>query len=299
MKNISIILFLLILYFTENAFGQYIVAGLHGTQDYYFDIVPDTTITAPQNVGGIHTFTYEVDVNNDAINDFILNVTADDFGHWHHYEICTVTPLNNNKVAYWGLDSCFSSIMCPPVYFYYGVQMADAFSAGDTINKNNIWTSSSANLAHSQWAADLPDPCGYSCNGTTFPSTSKYLGLKVFIPNDTLYGWIQVKSIASNNMTIQEYACNTYSTNNVENYPIKSSIIISPNPSNGKFTITNQKAGIKIDELRICNLAGEQIYCKKIQTAKTTVNLSDKPKGIYFMKMEIENHRFTYKIIIE
>ena len=236
MKNISNILFLLILYSTENAFGQYTIAGMHGTQDYYFDIVPDTTITAPQNVGGIHTFTYELDVNNDAIKDFILNVTIDDGGNWYHYEICSITPLNNNQVAYWGLDSCFSSIICPPSYFYYSIQMANALSAGDTINKNNIWISSSAYLAHSHWAAYLPDACGYSCDGTTFPSTSKYLGLKVFIPNDTLYGWILVKSVAPNKITIQEYACNTHSISNVENYPIKSSIIIYPNPSNLNYS---------------------------------------------------------------
>jgi len=62
-------------------------------------------------------------------------------------------------------------------------------------------------------------------------------------------------------------------------------IQISPNPSNGVFTLTFQQFQNKNLEIEIFNSFGQQIN-KDILNAKTkTIDISRFPKGIYFLKI--------------
>ncbi len=80
--------------------------------------------------------------------------------------------------------------------------------------------------------------------------------------------------------------------------PISSaSFIISPNPSSGIFTITNYKD--KITNLEIIDITGKTIKNQKlkISNSQSSIDISDQPGGVYFLKIQSESGIYTKKII--
>ncbi|MEI7981710.1 MAG: T9SS type A sorting domain-containing protein [Bacteroidota bacterium] len=81
--------------------------------------------------------------------------------------------------------------------------------------------------------------------------------------------------------------------NDIEEIGIDNSrIIISPNPSAGKFTIENK------GDLYIYNLTGQQIHSQKLTLKRTEIDLSIQPKGVYFLKISDQDKIYTQKIVI-
>ena len=74
---------------------------------------------------------------------------------------------------------------------------------------------------------------------------------------------------------------------------INNNINIYPNPTTGKFTIENK------GDLTICNLLGKNILSQKLTSAKTEIDLSNHPKGIYFAKIRDRGNNCTVKILIQ
>jgi hypothetical protein len=69
-----------------------------------------------------------------------------------------------------------------------------------------------------------------------------------------------------------------------------------PNPSNGKFTIQNQKG--LINEIEIFSLYGESVF--SIQSASNRCEINFKPNsGVYFVKLTSEKKLFIRKLIIQ
>jgi alpha-tubulin suppressor-like RCC1 family protein len=75
---------------------------------------------------------------------------------------------------------------------------------------------------------------------------------------------------------------------------------IFPNPSTGKFTIQSSE---KISSLTIKNELGQTIYSESKKDFageyNSTIDLSNQPKGVYFIDMLCGNERRTRKIILE
>ncbi len=74
-------------------------------------------------------------------------------------------------------------------------------------------------------------------------------------------------------------------------------ILVFPNPSNGIFTvnINNEKAA----QIIIYNTMGEKIYQSKLYNQEFEIDLSSKPKGMYFYKLLFtDNEIVTGKLII-
>lgn len=70
------------------------------------------------------------------------------------------------------------------------------------------------------------------------------------------------------------------------------SLLISPNPTNGVFTITTEKE--KISAIEIYNLLGDKIY----STSNPQIDLSSQPNGIYFLQIKTKEGNISKKIII-
>lgn len=80
-------------------------------------------------------------------------------------------------------------------------------------------------------------------------------------------------------------------------------IKIFPNPSLGKFTIvfndTYRKATEKKHSVAIKNLLGKLIYSSEITGDQTKIDISDQPKGTYFIEIMHDNERAMKKIILQ
>ncbi len=76
-----------------------------------------------------------------------------------------------------------------------------------------------------------------------------------------------------------------------------SEIKVFPNPSNGIFTIQSPKT---IQSVKVHNECGETIYPNNfIQNDITKLDLSNYPKGMYIISIELENKIVIQKVIIE
>ena len=75
-----------------------------------------------------------------------------------------------------------------------------------------------------------------------------------------------------------------------------SSILISPNPSEGQFQLKFKPQGFK--KIEIVDVFGNMIYSSNIKTEIIDVDLSNQPNGIYFMQLKTETSTITKKIII-
>ena len=76
---------------------------------------------------------------------------------------------------------------------------------------------------------------------------------------------------------------------------------VYPNPSNGKFTVTVEGLQEANCTLEICNYLGQEIYTSMFKAQQSTldIDLSDFPKGIYFVKVNNGTNVYTHKILIE
>ncbi|MBI3500510.1 MAG: T9SS type A sorting domain-containing protein [Bacteroidetes bacterium] len=89
----------------------------------------------------------------------------------------------------------------------------------------------------------------------------------------------------------------------VNEISLENGISVYPNPTSGKFQISNlpAQAGLKsqISNLEIYNVLGECIYKSLILNPKSLIDLSSQPSGIYFLKVMAGKNSFDEKIIIQ
>lgn len=91
-------------------------------------------------------------------------------------------------------------------------------------------------------------------------------------------------------------------TNSVNKIYINPSLFtVYPNPSNGKFTVKAEGLQQANCKLTICDLLGKEIYTSFIKGQQSTadIDLSNFPKGLYFVKVYNGTNSYTQKIIIE
>jgi hypothetical protein len=82
----------------------------------------------------------------------------------------------------------------------------------------------------------------------------------------------------------------------IDNTDADSQIKIYPNPSTAKFTVTGLPSK---SELTVFNALGEKIYLEKPHGSIMTIDLSDSPKGVYFVKVDVMTRVYTEKLIVQ
>ena len=180
MKNIKY-LYVLFVFCCSYANAQYIIAGQHSANDYYYKYTPDTVIKF------YNPSTYLIDLNNDGVKDFKFTVLPynDLLGATAYY--CNVSGLNNNnnKVALAYFDSCFYKHYVSQ----YIIEIVQSFNYNDTININANWDS----LVYIEDVYSSSQ-MGIQCFDSF--TDSAYIGLKVFMGTQPVYGWIKIISSA-------------------------------------------------------------------------------------------------------
>jgi len=74
---------------------------------------------------------------------------------------------------------------------------------------------------------------------------------------------------------------------------------ISPNPSNGIFTITNYELRITNYNLKVLNVLGQVVFQSEIRNPKSEINLSTHPAGVYFLQLQTEEGIYHRKLMKE
>ena len=113
-----------------------------------------------------------------------------------------------------------------------------------------------------------------------------------------VYKW---RTVGSNKIligsSIRDMLINVTSLASVsQNNTLENDVSVFPNPSTGIFTIEFSE---KISAIEIYNTLGEKIYQSTITTLQSEINLSNKPKGIYFLRIIAEDKIHTQKLIIQ
>jgi hypothetical protein len=244
-KNIANFSLLLILVYNTNLTAQIV----------YTDI-PDATPNA----------TFPLDLNNDSIEDFVIQMGATD------KIVCF--PQNDNAYAGefnganylpWALTS--NTIICDTLSSWYG--------------QNN------------------PGFLAFSSSvGNWIGQTDKYLALKLNVGTNTYYGWVRLDVVATaTSFTVKDYAYE--STPNaciltgqipleIAENSLENNLLIAPNPFN-TFTKIQTTGHFNNGILRIYNAFGETI--QRIENYKgDTINLSrdNLPNGVYFVQLTSE-----------
>lgn len=147
----------------------------------------------------------------------------------------------------------------------------------------------------------VTDSSGVSACNMTSANTYTYVPYKATINLSTQVfsgGSIGTPAMITGSWGFQTDICSTA----VEAPEIQSkelSIQVSPNPNNGVFSVKCEKI---ISGINIYNLLGEKVYSTGLSaTAITgvTINLSDKPSGVYFLRVTTSEGMVVRKIVKE
>lgn len=221
----------------------------------YTDI-PDATPNA----------TFPLDLNNDSIDDFIIQMGATD------KIVCF--PQNNN--AYAGEFNGAN---------YFPWALTSNASICDTLS--------------SWYGSDNPGFLAISSSvGNWLGQTDKYLALKLNVGTNTYYGWVRLDVVTTaTSFTIKDYAYEStpnaciltgqtplgITENIVGNY-----LIIAPNPFN-TFTKIQTRGHFNNGILRIYNAFGETIQRVENYTGDTIIlSRNNLLSGVYFVQLTSE-----------
>jgi len=84
-----------------------------------------------------------------------------------------------------------------------------------------------------------------------------------------------------------------FNVNNAEKFTVL------PNPSNGIFRIDFFEVTSVPVKIEVVDLMGSVVYENQALTTKTEINLSDQPKGLYFVRLKAGEEIMTSKLIIQ
>lgn len=195
------LIFIVLIILTGSLYSQNIVAGQFGAEDYYFDFVPDSVLSA---VGG-GTQSMTLDINADNTDDVLIETIYLDQGQWGYYRKAKITSLNGAEVSLGQTDTCFANN--PPTLVVSIEKNAMAMDSLDVIDISHNWFDSTLYLNFDWYSASTPNGAGHGCQGGEFYSIYRYAGIRVFNQSDTLYGWIKLR-YSGLNIEVDSYACN-------------------------------------------------------------------------------------------
>jgi hypothetical protein len=136
---------------------------------------------------------------------------------------------------------------------------------------------------------------------TNVPSSLPYVGTttKTLIINPTslsmngyLYRCVRNSNTCNDTSTVAKLVVKTAGVNSIA---ANNSIDIYPNPAHDNITIEisgNNKAG----NIQILNTIGQVVETKNIYTAKTNIDITSLPAGIYLVQVTIEGNKVIQKI---
>ena len=268
-------------------------------QIVYMDVNPDSTMycNAPVNPCNKN---YNLDLNNDANNDFIIGSHAWNFmvSALLFDDGISVSPLNGNAVKDTLLGSDTVSIP---------LQLNAVIDGNLLLNQS--WHTSGSNYMKDTMAYGSGPYYGH---GLWNNLSDYYLGLRLLLSGQTYYGWVRLRvdvTLGHASVIIRDYAYNsipdsaifagqTIATGIIEN-SFASSIHLFPNPATNNLTISLGSNNRKV-EVTIADITGKIIYKTIARNAqKVEVNTEDFAAGVYVVQIQTPDFLETKRLVVE
>jgi hypothetical protein len=271
MKKLVVLLFT-VAFVKMNA--QFIRAGLYTSSDYFHDVAPDSLY----QLSGSGMLTKSIDINGDGTVDFDM-VVYKGGGMGNPGGETYILPKTNSQVVTSGTASCSWTAAATPSAGVAVGELATAYQSGDTIKNSLNWDNTSTNITYRYW-----------CSITNFdPSVSKYLGVRIFVANDTLYGWIKIKALnnccfGAIGFTLEEFACNANSSIGIKDIN-RNDIKVSVYPNPATQLIRLKTSGINQTEnsrIEVVNALGQMVIHSQY---KNSLDIAGLQPGCYFIKI--------------
>jgi hypothetical protein len=287
-RKLTFILLFVIAFVKVNA--QFIIAGQYTANDYFHDVMPDSTFIA---TGSSLPALYPkpIDINGDGIIDFDL-VSYKGGGMGNPYRSVYITAKNNNEMLLQDTSVCTYSNAPGPCCGTVTAMTSKPLILGDSVKAKGKWYQQDQYALIQNW-------CGVGYFNDT---NDNFFGVRVFKGNDTLYGWIKIKiEFFSSYMgfILEEFACNRGTSIGIKEYSDNSSIKLYPNPANSKVDIVLNVSPSDI-KIKIVNSLGQIIFeDKKTNSDKFNLDVSGYSNGIYFVEVESSQGVLRTKFVKE
>lgn len=170
----------------------------------------------------------------------------------------------------------------------YKTVIARSYVLNELIDENSDWSDSTAFLSKSEW-----DCCftglGYNCSRTILSSFFTFLGVKMELARDTMYGWIKVKSgevQSAVSITIDSYAGRDRHTG-FSDYKDREDIAVYPDPSAGVIRFLNAHRNSFVV---ITNSLSQMVYTGILYGHP--IDMGTVAEGLYFYLVEDQHGSF-------
>lgn len=230
---------------------------------------PDVLISGPTSVCQGDTNHYQVPLENNtyyswASNNGTVLGTAN-----NEIDIQFNTTLGSHIITVDAINLCGSSTSSVSVVVN-PLPLMPTITAIDT-----VLLSSSAN--GNQWYL----------NGNIIPGATSQTYFVIQNGNYT----VKVTNACSNPSSSLQY---NFSSMDIDERNSNRTFLISPNPSNGKFRV--ELGNLQSASINVFNAIGEIVYQSQILNAE--IDFASKPKGIYFVQVQIGDNLVNKKLII-
>jgi hypothetical protein len=300
MKNIALILIFLLLGHIPVR-SQSFLAGIWGVNDFYTDVQPDTVLQINHDMNP-NSESYPIDINGDQSIDFLFQVEDLGVNQWYGGYTCVLIPFGNNQIARGRIDSCFSDSFANQSHdFIYSVNMAKSFSYQAVLQNHQDWIDSAAYLLYSRHDVNNNYPIGFEINTNTFGAGQTYLGVRLPMGNDTLYGWIGVygdTASAQSGPYIIAYKITNYAISwgltGITPSASVAQLQVMPNPANDVLQFCLNASIPEATTLIVYDLAGSEVESCTIPAGTKNYNLitSQWSSGMYFFRYQNQTGKF-------
>jgi len=213
--------------------------------------------------------------------------------------IYSVTLLVSNASGTTQTTQTVNVAPCPPISNYTLVYACDAAHSFSTISATSNPPGASGSALSYTWSASPSTGVSYSPNRFS-PNVKVVLG-----PTATGdYTFTAVVKNASGSTTVTEvitqdmYNC---TVGIAENNLLSTNLSVYPNPAHEQLNIVLSGSNDTY-KVKLTNILGSVVYEEKTfknSRDNTVINLSNKPKGVYFLTVESNNEKVTKKIVID
>ena len=272
---------------TDMRIGKTLLINKLPNEVHYYDypgapLVPsifDSTVLVPRQYGGDFSI-----VSSKACGGWVAS--AQDLCKL----LCAVDKFSTRPDI---LSTATINTMVQPIHEYLGFPYALGWIINTT---SNNWFHDGALIGTMSYQVRRNTEINYALVVNSNYSSGQFTALSSLVSSviPLITSWPEIDLFDST------YICSP--STSVHNISQNQSIFtVYPNPSNGKFTVTVEGLQVANCTLEICNYLGQEIYTSMFKAQQSTldIDLSDFPKGMYFVKVNNGTNVYTHKILIE